>query len=76
LSSPQTQAEYPLLKGWTYAVEVEVPGYYITTTKFDYGGGAPYVEIEIQEKTADVLDTTGGVQENEKRLERGSVRKE
>ena len=76
LSSPLTFAEYPLLKGYTYKIEVEVAGYYITSSTFDYGGGSQYVEMTIEEKEVDVLDTTGGAQSDEKELQRGSVRKE
>jgi hypothetical protein len=75
LSSSATQTEYPLVKGWTYKIEVEVPGFYITSSSFEYAGGSQYVEMEIEEKTVDVLDTSGGVQEEEKELQRGSVRK-
>jgi hypothetical protein len=57
LSSPLTFAEYPLLKGYTYKIEVEVAGYYITSSTFDYGGGSQYVEMTIEEKEVDVLDT-------------------
>jgi len=74
LSSPQTKAEYPLLKNWTYAIEVEVPGYYVARASFLYGGGSQFVEMSIEEKVADVLDTSGVIEENERRLERGSVR--
>ncbi len=76
LSSPVTFAEYPLLKGYTYMIEVEVPGYYITSSSFEYDGGSQYVEMEIEEKQIDVLDTSGGAQNEEKELQRGSVRKE
>jgi hypothetical protein len=55
---------------------VEVAGYYITSSTFDYGGGSQYVEMTIEEKEVDVLDTTGGAQSDEKELQRGSVRKE
>ncbi len=76
LSSPITNAEYALLKGWSYVIEVEVPGFYITSSSFEYAGGNQYVEMEIEEKMVDVLDTSGGVQENERELQRGAVRKE
>lgn len=76
LTSAETHAEYEILKGWTYVIEVEVPGYYITQSEFAYSGGQAWVEMAIEEKPVDVLDTSGGVQENEKRLERGSVRRD
>ena len=76
LTSPTTMAEYPLLKGWTYVIEVEVPGYYITSSTFDFAGGSQFVEMQIEEKVVDVLDTSGGVQDDEKELQHGSVRKE
>jgi hypothetical protein len=76
LSSPVSFAEYPLLKGYAYEIEVEVPGYYITSASFDYAGGSQYVEVEIEEKEVNVLDTTGGAQSDEKELQRGAVRKE
>lgn len=76
LSSPVTFAEYPMLTGYTYTIEVEVPGYYITSSTFAYEGGSQYVEMEIEEKEVDVLDTSGGAQSDEKELQRGSVRKE
>ena len=76
LTSAATQSEYPLLKGWTYTIEVEVPGFYITSSTFEYSGGSQFVEMEIEEKTVDVLDTSGGVQEEDKQLHRGAVRKE
>lgn len=76
LSSPVTFAEYPLLTGYTYMIEVEVPGYYITSSSFDFAGGSQYVEMEIDEKEIDVLDTSGGAQSDEKEFQRGAVRKE
>jgi hypothetical protein len=76
LTSAETHAEYPFLKGWTYVIEVEVPGYYITQAEFEYKGGQAWVEIAIDEKPVDVLDTSGGVKDNEKELSRGAVRKE
>lgn len=76
LTSGETHAEYELLKGWTYTIEVEVPGYYITSSDFEYTGGSAWVEMAINEKPVDVLDTSGGVKENEKELSRGAVRKE
>lgn len=76
LSSPQTNAEYPLLKGWGYTLEVEVPGFYVAQAKFELAGGSQYLEVQLEEKMADVLDTTGVIQENEKELQRGAVRKE
>ncbi|MCO4768925.1 MAG: hypothetical protein KDA24_02770 [Deltaproteobacteria bacterium] len=76
LTSAETHAEYPILKGWTYVVEVEVAGYYITQAEFAYTGGQAWVEVAIEEKPMDVLDTSGGVKDNEKKLERGAVRKE
>ncbi len=76
LTSAETHAEYELLKGWTYTIEVEVPGYYITSSTFEYAGGQAWVEMVIDEKPVDVLDTSGGVQENEKELSRGAIRKE
>lgn len=76
LSSPQTNAEYPLLRGWGYTLEVEVPGFYVTQAKFELTSSSQYLEVQIEEKMADVLDTTGVIQENEKELQRGAVRKE
>lgn len=76
LTSGETHAEYELLKGWTYTIEVEVPGYYITQSEFEYTGGQAWVEMSIDEKPVDVLDTSGGVKENEKELSRGAIRKE
>jgi hypothetical protein len=69
-------AEYPLLKGWSYVIEVEVPGFYITSSTFDYDGGAQYLEMQIEEKVVDVLDTSGGIQDEDRELQHGSVRKE
>jgi hypothetical protein len=76
LTSSATAAEYPLLKGWTYVIEVEVPGFYITSSTFEYGGGSQYIEMEIEEKRTDVLDTSGGVREDDKQLHRGAIRKD
>ena len=76
LTSPTTMAEYPLLKGWAYVIEVEVPGYYITSSTFQYAGGNQFLEMQIEEKVVDVLDTSGGVQDEDKELQHGSVRKE
>ncbi len=76
LTSAETHAEYELLKGWTYMIEVEVPGYYITTSDFEYSGGQAWVEMSIDEKPVDVLDTSGGVKDNEKELSRGAIRRE
>ncbi len=76
LTSPTTMAEYPLLRGWSYVIEVEVPGFYITSSTFEYGGGNQFVEMQIEEKVVDVLDTSGGVQDEDKELQHGSVRKE
>ncbi len=75
LSSPSTSAEYPLLKGYVYTIEVEVPGYYVTSSTFEYVGGNQYVEMTIEEKVADVLDTTGVIKEDEKELTRGAVQR-
>jgi hypothetical protein len=75
LSSPSTSTEYPLLKGYVYTIEVEVPGYYVTSSTFEYAGGNQYVEMKIEEKVADVLDTTGVIKENERELSRGSVQR-
>ena len=76
LTSAETHAEYPILKGWSYIIEVEVPGFYITQAEFEYAGGQAWVEVAIEEKPTDVLDTSGGVQNNDKELHRGAVRKE
>ena len=76
LTSGETHSEYELLKGWTYTIEVELPGYYITSSDFDYTGGQAWLEMAIEEKPVDVLDTSGGVKENEKELSRGAVRKQ
>jgi len=76
LTSAETHAEYSLLKGWGYVIEVEVPGYYITQADFAYKGGQAWVEVAIDEKPMDVLDTSGGVKDNDKELHRGAVRKE
>ena len=76
LSSPVSLGEYPLLRGYTYGIEVEVPGFYVTSSEFDYVGGGQYVEVEIEERIVDVLDTSGGAQSNDKELVRGAVRKE
>jgi len=76
LTSNATAAEYPLLKGWSYVIEVEVPGYYITSSTFEYLGGSQYIEMEIEEKSNDVLDTSGGVEADTKLLEHGSIRKQ
>ncbi len=74
--SSSSWSEYELIKGWTYTIEVEVPGYYITSSEFEYVGGQAWVEMSIDEKPVDVLDTSGGVKENEKELSRGAIRKE
>lgn len=76
LTSAETHAEYELLKGWTYTIEVEVPGFYITSSDFEYAGGQTWVEMSIDEKPVDVLDTSGGVKDNEKELSRGAIRRE
>ena len=76
LTSAETHAEYPLLKGWSYVIEVEVPGYYITQAEFEYNGGQAWVEVAIDEKPVDVLDTSGGVKDNDKELHRGAIRRE
>lgn len=76
LTSAETHAEYPILKGWTYVIEVEVPGYYITQAEFEYNGGQAWVEVAIDEKPVDVLDTSGGVKDNDKELHRGAIRRE
>ncbi len=76
LTSAETHAEYSILKGWKYVIEVEVPGFYITQAEFDYAGGQAWVEVAIDEKPVDVLDTSGGVKDNDKELHRGAVRKE
>ncbi len=76
LSSPVTQEDYGLLRDWTYGIEVEVPEYYVVRDEFDYLGGYQHIELEIEEKVVDVLDTTGGIQEKERELHRGSIRKD
>ncbi|MEE2830589.1 MAG: hypothetical protein VX498_15485 [Myxococcota bacterium] len=62
LSSPMTQQEYPLLRGWRYSIQIEVPGYYIASSEFDYLGGNRFLEVEIAEKVVDVLDDSGGIE--------------
>jgi hypothetical protein len=76
LASSSTFAEYPLLKGWRYAIEVEVPGYYIARGQFEYAGGNQFLEIKIEEKVVDVLDDGGVMEENQKKIHHGAVRRE
>lgn len=65
LSSPVTHQEYELLRNWRYRIEIEVPGYYITSAEFDYAGGNNYLEIKIEEKLLDVEDDSGGIGEDD-----------
>jgi len=65
LSSPVTHQEYPLLGSWRYTIQIEVPGYYITSSEFDFDGGNNFLEIAIEEKLLDVVDESGGIEEVE-----------
>ena len=64
LFTPWVDEDYPLLQGWEYNVEVVAPGYYIFTTSFVYEGQDPGLELVLERKPRDVVDDTGGVQEN------------
>lgn len=64
LFTPWVEEDYPLLKGWSYEVEIVAPGYYVFTTSFVYDGSDPTLNWVLERKANDVVDDTGGVQEN------------
>ncbi len=64
LFTPWVEEDYPMLKGWRYDVEVDAPGYYVFRTSFVYEGKDPTLDWVLERKANDVIDDTGGVQEN------------
>ncbi len=59
------EEEHPLIRGWTYRVEIVAPGYYIYEEDFVYEGeGIQVRDFVLERKPNDVEDTTGGVSEN------------
>lgn len=64
LFTPWVEEDYPLLKGWNYEVEIVAPGYYVYKTSFVYEGKDPQLSWVLERKANDVIDETGGVQEN------------
>ena len=64
LFTPWVEEDYPLLKGWNYEVQIVAPGYYVFNTSFVYDGSDPALNWVLERKANDVVDDTGGVQEN------------
>ncbi len=59
------EEDHPLLRGWTYSVEIVAPGYYIYRDEFVYDGEPVQVrDFVLEKKPHDVVDNTGGVSEN------------
>lgn len=59
------EEEHPLIRGWTYKIEIVAPGYYIYEEDFVYEGEVIQVrDFVLERKPNDVEDTTGGVSEN------------
>ncbi len=75
LSSDQTFQEYGLLRNWKYEITIQVPGYYIYKGSFAYGKGGQELTIELEEKSADVLDGSGVIEIDEKAIQTGAIRR-
>ncbi|MCO4773409.1 MAG: hypothetical protein KDA24_25475 [Deltaproteobacteria bacterium] len=59
------EEDHPLLRGWTYSVEIVAPGYYIYEEEFVYDGEPVQAkDFVLERKPNDVQDKTGGVSEN------------
>ena len=75
LASRETHQEYPLLRGWKYAITIMVPDSYVHHGEFTYDSKNSYLTIELNKKPADVSDDTEGVTESMEVRQSGSVRK-
>jgi len=75
LSSDQTFQEYGLLRNWKYEITIQVPGYYIYRGSFTYTKGGQELEIALEEKSADVLDSSGVIEIDEKSIQTGAIRR-
>ncbi len=75
LFTPWVEEDYPLLKGWNYEVEIVAPGYYVFNTSFEYDGSDPSLNWVLERKPNDVVDDTGGVQENMYLLKRSTTKR-
>jgi hypothetical protein len=75
LSSDQTFMEFGLLRNWKYEITIQVPGYYIYKGQFTYTKGAQQVDVQLEEKGADVSDGSGVITIDEKAIQTGSVRR-
>jgi len=75
LSSDQTFQEYGLLRNWKYEITIQVPGYYIYKGNFTYTKGGQELTIQLEEKGADVVDVSGGIEIDEKAIQTGAIRR-
>jgi hypothetical protein len=75
LSSDQTFQEYGLLRAWKYEIQIQVPGYYIYKGPFAYGKGGIELAIQLEEKGADVIDSSGVIEIDEKAIQSGAIRR-
>ncbi len=75
LSSDQTFQEYGLLRNWKYEITIQVPGYYIYRGSFAYSKGGQELTIELEEKSADVLDASGVIEIDDKAIQTGAIRR-
>ncbi len=59
MASDQTFAEYGLLRGWTYEVRIDVPGYWTYRGTITWARGAGTLSIQLKKKDdLDVRDPT------------------
>ena len=75
LSSDQTFSEFGLLRNWKYEITIQVPGYYIYKGNFSYAKGGQQVDVQLEEKGADVDDASGVINIDEKGIQTGAVRR-
>jgi hypothetical protein len=72
LASSETFMEYPLLRGWTYQIRIEAPGYYIHEGTFTYEKGAQTLKIKLETKDTDVVDDSGVIKMREDAIQMGA----
>ncbi|MCO4771498.1 MAG: hypothetical protein KDA24_15810 [Deltaproteobacteria bacterium] len=76
LSSPSLGEDFPLLRNWRYAVHVEAPDHWIYDDEFTVGRKGDDLDFVIKNKDFEVIDDSGGVQEDDRPMGiGGSVRR-
>ena len=75
LSSDVSFKEYGLMRNWRYEIRIQVPGYYIYKGQFTYTKGGQELSILLEEKTADVVDSTGVIEIDESAIQTGAIRR-